>query len=130
MFTITLTIGQFVFALGGLQNEFWLMCLGRFIFGLGGECMTVAQSTIVANWFKGKEFSFSMGLTLSISRLGSVLNSLVLPQITKRHLNDEGDELIGMALFVGFFICCFSLLCGILLCIVDYYADKQDGKLN
>lgn len=90
MFTTILTIGQFIFAMGGARNSFIVMCLGRFVFGLGGECMTVAQSTIVANWFKGKEFSFAMGLTLSVSRLGSVLNSLVLPIICDNHLNAEG----------------------------------------
>jgi len=130
LFTIVLTIGQFVFALGGLKNNFLLMCAGRFIFGLGGESMTVAQSTITSVWFKGKEFSFAMGLTLSVSRLGSVLNSLVLPIICNNHLNAEGYPLIGAALFVGFGICLFSLACGVLLVVTDWYADKKDGKAD
>lgn len=110
--------------MGGARNNFILMCVGRFIFGLGGESMTVAQSTIVSIWFKGKEFSFAMGLTLSVSRLGSVLNSALLPSICNNHLNDEGEPTIGVALYTGFAICLFSLLCGILLCVIDWYADK------
>lgn len=48
MFTTILTAGQFVFGLGGIENKFWLMLLGRAIFGLGGECMSVAQSAIIS----------------------------------------------------------------------------------
>jgi MFS family permease len=106
------------------------MLVGRFIFGLGGECMTVAQSVIIANWFKGKEFSFAMGLSLSVSRLGSVLNGILLPRICAHQLNSEGEETIGLALFVGFFICLFSLLNACFLVSIDYYADKSEGVLN
>jgi MFS family permease len=44
--------GQFVFAMGGLHNIFWLMLLGRVIFGFGGEVLQGSQSTIISNWFK------------------------------------------------------------------------------
>lgn len=117
-----LTIGQFVFALGGLQNKFWLMLVGRAIFGLGGECMSVAQSAIVSRWFKGKELSFAFGLNLSVARLGSVLNGIILPRVAQAH-----DNKIGEALFIGFGVCLFSLFMGICLCVVDYWADKKDG---
>jgi len=70
-----------VFAIGGTENNYPLMLTGRFIFGLGGECMSVSQSAIVANWFKGKELSFAFGLNLSMSRAGSVLNGSVTPRI-------------------------------------------------
>jgi len=51
LFTVVLTIGQLVFTIGGYQESYWIMMLGRFIFGLGGESMTVAQSAIVSAWF-------------------------------------------------------------------------------
>jgi hypothetical protein len=41
--------------------------------------MGVAQSSIVSVWFKGKELAFALGLNLSISRLGSVVNGIVVP---------------------------------------------------
>lgn len=122
MFTTFLTIGQFIFALGGAQNNFAIMLVGRVVFGLGGECMSVAQSAIVSRWFKGNELSFAFGLNLSVSRLGSVLNGIVLPRVV-----EANDGLIGKALFIGFGICVFSWVMGLLLCIVDYWADKKDG---
>jgi MFS family permease len=49
-----------------------LFFVGRFIFGAGSEPLIVAQSAILARWFKNKELAFSFGLTLTVSRLGSL----------------------------------------------------------
>lgn len=57
------------------------MLVGRVVFGLGGESMSVAQSAIVSVWFKGKELAFALGINLSVSRLGSVLNSNTIPAL-------------------------------------------------
>lgn len=59
--------------------SFNTMLAGRVVFGLGGECMSVAQSSIISSWFKGKELNFALGFNLSVSRLGSVLNSNTVP---------------------------------------------------
>mmetsp|Transcript_15578 Transcript_15578/g.10948 ORF Transcript_15578/g.10948 Transcript_15578/m.10948 type:complete len:128 (-) Transcript_15578:810-1193(-) len=83
--------------------------------------MTVAQSTIVSQWFKGKELAFAFGLNLSISRLGSTLNGLIEPTYAAAHG-------LGGAVFFGFGVCCFSLLSAIGLVSVDSYADKKDGN--
>jgi MFS family permease len=54
-----------------------VMITGRLIFGLGAESLIVAITTVIANWFKGKELSFAFGLNLTVARLGSfaALNS-------------------------------------------------------
>jgi len=46
--------------------------LGRFIFGAGSEPLVVAQSAMLARWFKNKELALSFGLSLTISRVGSL----------------------------------------------------------
>ncbi|TFJ84951.1 hypothetical protein NSK_003979 [Nannochloropsis salina CCMP1776] len=51
-FTLFLLVGQIFFALGGSYHSFPLMLLGRTIYGLGGENMSVAQSSLVAEWFR------------------------------------------------------------------------------
>ena len=43
---------QLFFALGSVTQSFPLMLLGRCIYGLGGENMSVAQSSLVAEWFR------------------------------------------------------------------------------
>ncbi|MGB9764977.1 MAG: MFS transporter [Candidatus Saccharicenans sp.] len=49
-----------------------LFFLGRFIFGAGSEPLIVAQSAMLARWFRNKELAFSFGATLTVSRLGSL----------------------------------------------------------
>lgn len=101
------------------------MMAGRFVFALGGESMAVAQSSIVAVWFKGNELAFAMGLNMSVSRLGSVANGSVLPRVVQAN-----DGLVGTAFLVGFFVCIFSLGNAISLVTIDIYAEKKDGKVD
>ncbi|MCK7527631.1 MAG: MFS transporter [Ignavibacteriales bacterium] len=49
-----------------------LMFVGRFIFGAGAEPLVVAQSAMLARWFKNKELALSFGVALTVSRLGSL----------------------------------------------------------
>lgn len=44
-----------MFALGTSMRSIPIMLVGRVIFGLGGESLCVGQSTIIAQWFDGKE---------------------------------------------------------------------------
>lgn len=53
-------------------NSIPLFFIGRFIFGAGSEPLIVAQSAILARWFKGKELALSFGIALTVSRLGSL----------------------------------------------------------
>ena len=65
----------------------------------------------MSKWFKGKELAMALGLNISVSRLGSVVNGFVVPKI----YNDKNPDNLGIALLVGFFVCVFSLVCGFLL---------------
>lgn len=70
LFSFFLLIGASVTALKG---DVVLMATGRLIFGLGAESMIVAITTVIAQWFKGKQLSFAFGLNLTLARLGSFL---------------------------------------------------------
>jgi MFS family permease len=48
--------------------------VGRFIFGAGSESLVVAQSAILARWFKGKELALSFGIALTVCRLGTLFS--------------------------------------------------------
>jgi MFS family permease len=109
--------------LGGYRKNFNLMLTGRIIYGLGGECMTVAQSTITANWFKGKELNLAMGANLALARLGAVLAGVVVPAV----YNDGG---LGNAFAVGFGICIFSFFNAIGIVYMDRAAEKEEGSEN
>ncbi len=49
-----------------------LIFLGRFIFGAGSEPLVVAQSAMLARWFKNRELAMAFGIQLTVSRLGSL----------------------------------------------------------
>jgi MFS family permease len=53
-------------------HDFSAMLAGRIIFGIGSESLVVAQSAILARWFKGKELAFAFGFALFISRAGTL----------------------------------------------------------
>jgi MFS family permease len=89
---------------------------GRIIFGMGSETMIVAQSAIVARWFTGKELALSFGITLTISRLGTLFS-----------FNTEAllAERIGFrgALWVAAGLCLASLACNWIYVMLDRRAE-------
>lgn len=98
--------GQVIFALG-LNIKSWpVMFVGRIIYGFGGESLGVGQSAILSEWFKGKEVAFAFGVSLSIARLGSVINNLVSPKLA----TSIG---VGFALWFGAILCGSSVMCTI-----------------
>lgn len=48
------------------------MIAGRALLGLGGESLVVAATTVIAQWFRGKELALAFGIKVMIARLASV----------------------------------------------------------
>lgn len=119
VFSSILTFGQLVFAAGAYYQNFQMMLVGRVIFGMGGESMCVAQSAIISMWFKGSELAFAVGINLSVSRLGSVLNSMIVPTLYMTYG-------LAPALFLGFLICVFSLFNAFGLAYIDKKAEDSN----
>jgi len=121
VFLCFIVIGQAVFALGTQLKIFGVVVLGRVLFGFGGESLCVAQSTLLALWFVGKEVAFAMGLNLSIARLGSVVNDYVSPAIY--HAFN-----VPMALWFGLLVTFMSLTSGIILVFVENAAIRKGNE--
>ncbi|MCK5379249.1 MAG: MFS transporter [Acidobacteria bacterium] len=71
VFSILVVIGAAVVAFAPSIN---MVFVGRFIFGAGAEPLVVAQSAILARWFKGKELALAFGIGLTVSRLGTLFS--------------------------------------------------------
>ncbi|RHY25826.1 hypothetical protein DYB32_008070, partial [Aphanomyces invadans] len=95
--------------------------LGRVLFGLGGESLGVAQSTLVASWFKNKELAMALGINLSIARLGSVFNNELSPEIASEYN-------VSSALWVGVIMCGVSLIAALTLIPIDKRADAAIAR--
>lgn len=112
LFAILLLLGQSLLAFGASISAISVMIAGRFIFGLGGEAITVAQTALIERWFcNSGELALAMGLSLSISRLGSVLNNVVSPHVAIVTLSPAAAMWVGAALCVVCVCCCLALEC-------------------
>ncbi|XP_029026800.1 major facilitator superfamily domain-containing protein 1 isoform X2 [Betta splendens] len=135
IFSVFVCVGQIIFATGALVNRFWLMEMGRFVFGIGGESLAVAQNTYAVNWFKGKELNLVFGLQLSMARLGSTVNMNIMGWVynqVKGLVGKPGYTALGGSLMIASATCLFSLLCALVLAVLDKRAEKilhkEEGK--
>ena len=69
LFSLLVLSGAVVVA---LAKTVPMLMVGRFIFGAGAEPLVVAQSAILARWFKNKEIALAFGIALTVSRLGTL----------------------------------------------------------
>jgi MFS family permease len=71
IFSTILVIGQVIFSFGLSVKSWIIMWTGRFVFGIGAESFTIANSTLIAIWFKGSELALAFTINTSISRLSN-----------------------------------------------------------
>lgn len=95
-----------------------VLFLGRFIFGAGSEPLIVAQSAILARWFKNKELALSFGITLTVSRLGSLF------AFNTGELFTSYFKTYRAALFVAVIACLISLVGNLVYIVMDRRAER------
>ncbi|CAH2307672.1 major facilitator superfamily domain-containing 1-like isoform X1 [Pelobates cultripes] len=124
LFSFLTVLGSAIFALGshfkGTPYLLPLMLTGRLLFGSGNGSLTIVQNRVTAFWFKGKELALAFGLTLSFSRLGSVLNFFFTQQF-------ESHYGIQWTLWGGTILCVLGFLAAITVSILDKVGMKQLG---
>ncbi len=89
---------------------------GRVIFGMGAESLIVAQSAIIARWFKGKELALAFGIALTIARLGTLFSFKTEQLLASR---------FGWrtALWIAAALCLASLVCTWIYTLMDRHAE-------
>ena len=124
IFSGLLLLGQIIFALGTHLRSWGVMLVGRTIYGLGGENIAVAQSVLLAEWFSGStELSLAFGASLSISRLGSVLNNFVSPVVANKVSTPS-------AIWIGVMANALSVCISVLIAFVDKNAEEKCDLAN
>ena len=118
-------IGQILLSIGGFLNCLWFMDLARFVFGIGGESLNMALNTYTVSWFKGKELNMVFGFQLSIARVGSTLNFLVMEPIFHHIKNNfEDNSALGWTLLIACSFTIMSFICSLLLGFMDKRREK------
>ena len=95
VFSILVVIGAVVVA---IAPTVMMVFVGRFIFGAGAEPLVVAQSAILARWFKGKELALAFGIGLTVSRLGTLF-SFNMGELLASHFGSFRYPLYAAVLF-------------------------------
>ena len=101
-----------------LANSVPVFFIGRFIFGAGSEPLIVAQSAILARWFKNKELALSFGIALTVSRLGTLF-AFNTGELISSYFGSYRYALLGAAIF-----CAFSLASNLVYIIMDRRGEK------
>ncbi len=114
IFATLVTIGAAIVA---FAPNVTVLMIGRFIFGAGSESLVVAQSAILARWFKGKELALSFGIALTISRLGTLF-SFNTEALIAKHFGNYKAALWAAVLFCG-----FSLLAAFVYAVMDKHGE-------
>jgi len=96
----------------------WMLFAGRLVFGAGSESLIVVQSAIISRWFKGKEMALAFGITLTISRVGTLF-SFNTEELIAKYFGSYRVALWAAALF-----CLFSLLCNLIYNLMDKHGEK------
>jgi len=91
---------------------------GRFIFGAGSEPLIVAQSAMLARWFKSKELAMAFGIQLTVSRLGSLF------AFNTGELFADYFGSFRYALLAAVLACGLSLIGNVLYVIMDRRGEK------
>jgi len=115
IFATLVTIGAAIVA---FAPNVTVLMIGRFIFGAGSESLVVAQSAILARWFKGKELALSFGIALTISRLGTLFSFNTEALIAQHFDNYKA------ALWAAVAFCAFSLTAAFVYAIMDKHGEN------
>jgi len=93
-----------------------VMYVGRVLFGMGSESMIVAQSAIIARWFTGKELAMAFGISLTVSRLGTLF-SFNTEELLATRYGFRG------ALWIAAALCVASLIANWVYTLMDRHAE-------
>ena len=101
-----------------LAKTKWMLFTGRLVFGAGSEALIVVQSAIVSRWFKGKEIAMAFGITLTISRIGTLF-SFNIEELIATYF---GSFRVALWAAAGF--CLLSVLCNLVFNVMDRHGEE------
>lgn len=125
LYSVLIVGGQFLLWFGVLELNYATIVAARAIGGIGYESLQACKSAIVARWFRGKELAFALGMTLAINRCGSSLDNYLTTAIY-----DKDQDDVAFPILVSCYFCLFSFVCAIVLCMIDWKAEKIEGKVK
>ena len=113
LFSLLMAAGQGLCMIAGYTLDFSLMQWGRILFGIGCESLYVGQAVMLAQWFINFELNFANGSSAFLPLIASSAGGAAFPSIFAK------NKSFGDTLLIGFYLCCGSLICAILLLMLE-----------
>lgn len=114
IFSAVVTLGSVIVA---VSPSLLGIHTGRLIFGAGSEALIVAQSAILARWFKGRELAFAFGAAITMGRLGTLF-SFNTEALIAQKIGAAG------ALWVAAGLCGASLVANLIYVLMDKRGEQ------
>lgn len=118
VYILLVAAGHTLYTIGISAKSWPMLFAGRAVFGLGDGSTSVANLTILSSWFEGKELALALGLNLSASRIGSVLNNLISPIIASQGYI-LGIDGVVMSSIAAIIIVTIAVVAAVLIFILD-----------
>eukprot|EP00727_Mastigamoeba_balamuthi_P003185 m51a1_g12864 hypothetical protein (511) ;mRNA; r:611-3090 len=116
-------LGQTVLSVGVQMKTFAVMVVGRTIFGMGLGSICVAQNTISNTYFRDADLATAFAATLTVSRLGSVMNFLL-----STHIYDWFGRSLSIVFWWGSAMTGLSLLAAVAFFLLDR-VNENNGTI-
>lgn len=122
-FCLQCFVGHFLFTIGGTNENYIVMLIGRCFFGIGSFCLGAAQDVIISGWFFDHELAFALGLKIASCRLGSALTLFISPKI----MIDSG---YFQVLSIGLWLILAGILLSIAIAFIDWRFEQSKGDVE
>jgi MFS family permease len=95
-----------------------MLFAGRLVFGAGSESLVVTQMAFMTKWFKGKELALAFGISLTVSRLGTLFSFNTEAMIANYFGNYKS------ALWAAFLLCLVSMASNLAANMMDARGER------
>lgn len=109
--------------IGGIKSQVFYSAAGFAIFGVGTEASGITLTKAIVRWFKGKELALSMGLQMSIARMGTALALMVALPLARNFHYSSPILWAFILLFIG-------MIAFVMYIILDLKLEKSEKEIE
>ena len=124
LFVISLLLGQIVWGIGGLVDNYFIMLVGRFFIGAGNEVIIIIDHSFKATWFQ-EDLPLAISIDIGFSRIGGTL-AILLPQLIYDSLSifHVPTFRLGVTILTAAGFMIVAMMFSIILIYADYLREK------
>ena len=119
-------VGQTIWGVGGLIDNYYVMLAGRFFIGAGNDLTIIVANSFKAVWFKEK-LPLAISIDIAYSRIGGTM-AILMPQLIYDGLNpafDSPNVRLGVSLLTAAGAMLMGLVFSLIVIFMDYKREKK-----